>query len=109
MTDIGFVELVLVAVVTLVFVGPEDLPEVIRYLGKMYGQFQRMAAELRRSFTLEADRMDEERRLRDLIRRRKEAEAERRAHDEAHGTRAQPDQVDQAARAARAAQAAAAQ
>lgn len=92
MTDFGFSELILIAVMVLLFVGPEELPEVTRYLGKLYGQVQRMAAELRRSLVLEADRMDEEKRLRDLIKRRKEAEAARRAKEaqEVEGPRAQP-------------------
>lgn len=92
MTDFGFSELILIAVMVLLFVGPEELPEVTRYLGKLYGQVQRMAAELRRSLVLEADRMDEEKRLRDLIKRRKEAEAARRSKEaqEVEGPRAQP-------------------
>jgi sec-independent protein translocase protein TatB len=44
MFDIGFSELVLVAVVTLLVIGPEKLPETLRTLGLWLGR-------LRRSFT----------------------------------------------------------
>lgn len=44
MFDIGFSELVLVAIVTLLVIGPEKLPETLRTLGLWLGR-------LRRSFT----------------------------------------------------------
>jgi Tat protein translocase TatB subunit len=42
MFGIGGLELVLIFVVLLVVVRPEDLPMVLRKLGEWYGQLQRM-------------------------------------------------------------------
>jgi Tat protein translocase TatB subunit len=42
MFGIGGLELMLVFVVLLVVVRPEDLPGVVRKLGEWYGQLQRM-------------------------------------------------------------------
>lgn len=98
MPGLDFTELLLVGIVALVFVGPERLPEMTRMLGRLYGQFRRSADELRRALTLEADRMDEEARLKGLIARRKKAEEERRRAAEARGdgARAQPDPAEAA-------------
>lgn len=99
MPGLDFAEILLVAVLALIFVGPERLPELARTLGKLYGQFRRQADELRRMLTLEADRMDEEQRLKQLIARRRAAEeARRRAQAAGEATRAQQ-QPDEAAAA----------
>ena len=87
MMGLDITELVLVGVLVLMFVGPERLPEATRTLGRIYGQLRRSADELRRALTLEADRADEEHRLRELVKRRKEAEAKRRAEAEAEAKR----------------------
>ena len=74
--------------------------ELARTIGKLYGQFKRQADELRRMLTLEADRMDEEQRLKQLIARRRAAEeSRRRAQAAGEATRAQQ-QPDEAAAAA---------
>jgi Tat protein translocase TatB subunit len=47
MFNIGFPELILILVVALLVVGPSKLPELARSLGKAFGQFRRMADDVR--------------------------------------------------------------
>ena len=99
MPSLGFGEMLLVGAVILLFVGPERLPYVTRQLGRWYGKFRRAADELRRALVIEADRLDEEERLKALQKRRQEAELERqRLEAESEGgPRSQPDPVSAAA------------
>ncbi|MDR0564616.1 MAG: Sec-independent protein translocase protein TatB [Azoarcus sp.] len=57
MFDIGFSELVVIAIVLLVVVGPERLPKVARTAGHLFGRMQRyvsdVKAEIRREIQLE--------------------------------------------------------
>ena len=57
MLNFGLGEIIVVGVVALVFVGPERLPEMLRYLGKMYGKLRAATYEIRREFTIEVDRV----------------------------------------------------
>ncbi len=50
MFDIGFPELVLIAVVGLLVIGPEKLPHAIRTLSLWIGRLQRSFTNLRREF-----------------------------------------------------------
>ena len=50
MFDISFGELLILAIVTLVFVGPKDLPVFLRAIGKYAGIIRRQAAEIRTQF-----------------------------------------------------------
>ncbi len=52
MLGVGWTEMIVIAGVALVVVGPERLPKVMRELGKWYGQLRRAADDLRRAFTL---------------------------------------------------------
>lgn len=92
MPSFGLLEMLVIGVVLLIFVGPEDMPKLVRNLGRLYGRLRRNAEELRRAFILEADRMDEEERLKQLRRKREEAEQRRRdaEADDPTGARAQP-------------------
>jgi len=47
MFDIGFPELVLVAVIALIVIGPERLPEVARTVGKYVGRMRRFVSKVR--------------------------------------------------------------
>jgi sec-independent protein translocase protein TatB len=47
---VGGGELILIAVVALVVVGPKDLPKLLRQLGRFVGKMRRMADEFRTSF-----------------------------------------------------------
>jgi len=66
--DIGAGELLLIAIVALVVVGPKDLPMLLRRLGQFTSRLRGMAAEFRASF----DEMGRQSELDDL---RKEVEA----------------------------------
>ena len=84
MLSIGLSEILLIAVVAIVIVGPERLPHVMRELGRYYGQLRRAADELRRAFVLEADRQDAEDRYAKLqARRRVAVEARKKAMESA--------------------------
>lgn len=47
MFNIGFPELLLILAVALLVVGPSKLPELARSIGKAFGQFKRMADDVR--------------------------------------------------------------
>lgn len=84
MLSVGLAELVLIAFVVLLVVGPDDLPRLLREVGRRYGQLRRAADDLRRAFVLEADRQDAEERYAKMQARRQEAmEARRKALEEA--------------------------
>ena len=47
MFDIGFLELAIIAVVGLIVIGPERLPEVARTVGKWVGRFRRFVSSVK--------------------------------------------------------------
>lgn len=47
MFDVGFSELVLIAVVALIVIGPERLPKVARTVGALVGRMQRYVANVK--------------------------------------------------------------
>jgi sec-independent protein translocase protein TatB len=51
MFDIGWTELLVIAVVAIVVVGPKDLPRALRTLGQWTTKVKRMAQEFRSQFT----------------------------------------------------------
>lgn len=89
MLNVGILELLLIAGVALMVVGPEQLPKLFRSAGRWYGQARRAADELRRAFVLEADRQDAAERYQQLQERRRQRATE----DETNlpATVAQPD------------------
>jgi len=50
MFDIGWSELLVIAVVAIVVVGPKDLPPLMRTFGKYAGKLRRAAADFQRQF-----------------------------------------------------------
>lgn len=50
MFDIGWTELLLIAVVAVIVVGPKDLPGMLRSLGRYAGKLKRTAGEFRSQF-----------------------------------------------------------
>ncbi|PDT39843.1 MULTISPECIES: Sec-independent protein translocase protein TatB [Sinorhizobium] len=50
MLDIGWTELVVIAIVLIVVVGPKDLPPMLRAFGRMTGRMRGMASDFRRQF-----------------------------------------------------------
>ncbi|MEN0063253.1 MAG: twin-arginine translocase TatA/TatE family subunit [Myxococcota bacterium] len=88
MLNVGIFELLLIAGIALMVVGPEQLPKLFRSAGRWYGQARRAADELRRAFVLEADRQDAAERYR-LLQERRQKRAE------AQTTQFQPETVPQ--------------
>ena len=66
MFDIGFSELLVLAVVTLVVVGPERLPKVARTLGHLMGRFQRYVSDVKSDIDREL-RLEEMKKLREEV------------------------------------------
>lgn len=50
MFEISWSELLILAIVTLIFVGPKDLPVFLRTLGRYAGAIKRQASEIRAQF-----------------------------------------------------------
>src|SRR5450631_3300894 len=50
MFDIGWSELVVIAVVALIAIGPKELPGVLRMVGQWMGKARKMAAEFQGQF-----------------------------------------------------------
>src|ERR1700712_579746 len=50
MFDIGWTELLVIAVVLIVVVGPKDLPPMLRAFGKMMTRFRKVAGDFRQQF-----------------------------------------------------------
>lgn len=50
MFDLGWSEMLIIAVVAIIVVGPKDLPKMLRTLGKFVGQAKRMANEFTGQF-----------------------------------------------------------
>ena len=72
MLNLGLWEMLMVAGVALVFVGPERLPEMLRFMGRTYGKLRAMTYDIRREFTIEVDRSVAEERTRVMQERRSE-------------------------------------
>ena len=66
MFDIGFSELMILAIVALVVVGPERLPKVARTLGHLLGRFQRYVSDVKSDIDREL-RLDEMKKLREEV------------------------------------------
>ncbi len=62
MFDIGFSEIVVIAVVALVVIGPERLPKAARTLGHLFGRLQRYVSDVKSDITREIE-LDELRKL----------------------------------------------
>lgn len=56
MFEVGFTELIMIALVALLVVGPERLPELVRNTGRWIGRFQRIAREMRTEFDRDVGR-----------------------------------------------------
>lgn len=60
MFDVGFSELVLLALLALIIAGPERLPAIMRTLGRLAGRAKATVAALRTELEREVDRAGEE-------------------------------------------------
>jgi len=72
MFDVGFSEIVVIAVVALIVIGPERLPKVARTLGHMFGRLQRYVNEVKADINREME-LEELRKL--------QAQVQSAAHD----------------------------
>ena len=55
MFDIGFSEILIIAVVALIVIGPERLPKVARTLGHLFGRLQRYVSQVKSDISREMD------------------------------------------------------
>src|SRR5215204_6343954 len=62
MFDIGFSELMVIAVVALIVIGPERLPKVARTLGHLFGRMQRYVNDVKSDISREME-LDELKKL----------------------------------------------
>ena len=66
MFDLGFSELMVIALVALVVIGPERLPRVARTIGHLAGRLQRYVADVKADINREVE-LDELRKMRDSM------------------------------------------
>jgi sec-independent protein translocase protein TatB len=64
--DIGFSELMIIAVVALIVIGPERLPKVARTLGHLFGRMQRYVNDVKTDISREME-LDELRKLQTTV------------------------------------------
>jgi len=62
MFDVGFSEIVLIAVVALIVIGPERLPKAARTMGLLFGRLQRYVSDVKADINREIE-LDELRKL----------------------------------------------
>jgi sec-independent protein translocase protein TatB len=108
MFDIGFSEIVVIAVVALVVIGPEKLPKVARTLGHMFGRLQRYVNEVKADINREME-LDELRKLQSQVQsaaRDIEQSVTSAAHEVESGVRSVESQLNEAANTAPASDAA---
>ncbi|MGH8750469.1 MAG: Sec-independent protein translocase protein TatB [Burkholderiales bacterium] len=66
MFDVGFSEIMMIALVALIVIGPERLPKVARTLGHLFGRLQRYVAEVKADIDREV-RMDDLKKLQSSV------------------------------------------
>ena len=72
MLEIGWSEILVIAVVAIIVVGPKELPQMLRTFGRVLGQVRRTANEFRRQFD---DALRDAERQADLTETRKELQS----------------------------------
>jgi sec-independent protein translocase protein TatB len=66
MFDLGFTELMVIALVALIVIGPERLPRVARTMGHLAGRLQRYVADVKADINREVE-LDELKKMRDSV------------------------------------------
>ena len=51
MFNLGFSEIIMIAAIALIVIGPKQLPEVARAIGRMINEFKRATGDITTSFT----------------------------------------------------------
>ena len=95
MFDIGFSELLVIAIVALIVIGPERLPKVARTLGHLFGRMQRYVNDVKADIAREME-LEELRKLQSTVEDAARA-IETSVKKEVNETRAELDQVAQSA------------
>ncbi len=72
MFDIGALELLVVVIVAIIVIGPKDMPQALRVVGRWVGKLRRMSAQFRSGF----DAMVREAELEDMEKQWKERNAQ---------------------------------
>lgn len=72
MFDMSLGEMAVIAVLVLIFFDADQLPELMRKAGRIYGQVRSASDDLRRAFNTEVARVDADKRREELERRRQE-------------------------------------
>ena len=99
MFDIAFSEIVVIAVVALIVIGPERLPKVARTLGHMFGRLQRYVNDVKADINREME-LDELRKLQSQVQsaaRDIEQSVTHAAHSVENGVRSVESELNQAA------------
>lgn len=90
MFDVGFSELVVIALVALIVLGPKRLPEVARTAGQWVARFRRFVAEVKSDFDRELERAD----LQELRQLKQELDDTRRLMEETSSKLMQQAQIE---------------
>src|SRR4051812_1668493 len=93
MFDIGFSELMVVAVVALIVIGPERLPKVARTMGHLFGRLQRYVNDVKADINREIE-LDELRKFKSTF-EDAAREVEQGVHSEAAKARSELDSIAQ--------------
>lgn len=102
MFDIAFSEIVIIAVVALIVIGPEKLPKTARTLGHLFGRLQRYVNDVKADISREME-LDELRKLQQEVKsaaREIETSVQAAAHDFETSARAVESELNAAAGAA---------
>ena len=84
MFDVGFSEMVVIALVALIVIGPERLPKVARTLGHLLGRMQRYVSDVKADISREME-LDELRKLQSTVEEAARS-IEQSVHKEVHAT-----------------------
>ena len=76
MFDIGFTELLLFAVIALIVLGPEKLPQAVRTAGKYYAKFRRTVTTLQAEMEAELDLVETRQKMQEELAKIRQAETE---------------------------------
>jgi sec-independent protein translocase protein TatB len=98
--DIGFTELVVIAVVALIVIGPERLPKAARTMGHLFGRLQRYVNDVKSDINREME-LEELRKLRQEVQtaaQEIETSVSKAARDFETGVRGVEGQLNDAAR-----------
>jgi sec-independent protein translocase protein TatB len=60
MFGIGFIEITIIIAIALVVIGPEKLPDMMKVVGKTFGEFKRAAEDVRKSMSDVQDNVTKE-------------------------------------------------